>query len=243
MKRKKINTHFTLETRTIIENLLNEGKSITEISILTNRDRSNIAREINRHKQCSFPSTFNNYHPCLKHDTCTSKSYECYLNCKNIEVKLCPKLTSSPHVCNGCTTKKNCRYVKYYYNAKEANLEYQNSWTNDRTGLHYTKEELSVLNNDFKMIVLNCKSVYHALIVINKRGFNFNIGTIYKQIEKDQLELKSSDLPRCRKKSKTKKIDTSYKRENIEGHTYEDYLLYKEQHEKAIVLQDTKERN
>lgn len=236
MKKKLANTHFTIETRTIIENLLNEGKNITQIAKELQRDRSNISREIIKHKQIvlSFSSSIVN--PCLKYSTCPIKSFECYKNCKNIEINLCEKLISSPHVCNGCNNKKYCRHVKYYYKAIEANNEYRNSWSKDRIGLQYSELELNILNTDFKNLVLNNKSIYHSLLVINKRGFNFKKFTIYKQIEKDQLELKSSDLPRCRKRKKEEK-DRTYKNKNIEGHTYEDYEKYKELNQKDNEMQ------
>ena len=189
-----------------------------------------------KHRIATFPSTFNYDHPCLKHVNCSMKTYECYKTCKNIEIKLCENLISSPHVCNGCQKKKYCRHVRYYYNAVEANNEYVNSWKKDRSKLRYTPLELKILNNDFKVLVLNCKSIYHALIVINKRGFNFKISTIYKQIERGQLALKKSDLPRCRKTKQKEVKDKSYKRD-IEGHTYEDYNSYKEENPNAIETQ------
>ncbi len=236
MKKKVTNVHFTLETRKLIEERLNESKTITEISNELQRDRSNIGKEIMKHRIATFPSTFNYDHPCLKHVNCSMKTYECYKTCKNIEIKLCENLISSPHVCNGCQKKKYCRHVRYYYNAVEANNEYVNSWKKDRSKLRYTPLELKILNNDFKVLVLNCKSIYHALIVINKRGFNFKISTIYKQIERGQLALKKSDLPRCRKTKQKEVKDKSYKRD-IEGHTYEDYNSYKEENPNAIETQ------
>ena len=236
MKKKVTNVHFTLETRKLIEERLNESKTITEISNELQRDRSNIGKEIMKHRNATFPSTFNYDHPCLKHVNCSIKTYECYKTCKNIEIKLCENLISSPHVCNGCQKKKYCRHVRYYYNAVEANNEYVNSWKKDRSKLRYTPLELDILNNDFKVLVLNCKSIYHALIVINKRGFNFKISTIYKQIERGQLTLKKSDLPRCRKTKQKEVKDNSYKRD-IEGHTYEDYNSYKEENPNAVETQ------
>lgn len=236
MKKKVTNVHFTLETRKLIEERLNESKTITEISNELQRDRSNIGKEIMKHRIATFPSTFNYDHPCLKHVNCSMKTYECYKTCKNIEIKLCENLISSPHVCNGCQKKKYCRHVRYYYNAVEANNEYVNSWKKDRSKLRYTPLELKILNNDFKVLVLNCKSIYHALIVINKRGFNFKISTIYKQIERGQLALKKSDLPRCRKTKQKEVRDKSYKRD-IDGHTYEDYNSYKEENPNAVETQ------
>lgn len=237
MKKKTTNTHFTLETRTIIENRLNEKKTVTEIANELRRDRSNVGREIIRYREPTYPSMYNKTHPCLKFQICSFKSYECYKFCKVIEVSQCDKLASSPHVCNGCTKKNGCRHVKYYYNAIIANNKYTNSWSENRQGLHYTELELSVINTDLKMLVLKNKSLYHSLIVINKRGFNFKLKTIYSQIERGQLAIKSSDLPRCRSHKGNRTKDTSYKRENIDGKTYEDYEIYKNNHTDAIEMQ------
>lgn len=237
MKKKLANTHFTLETRTIIENSLNERINITKIANELQRDRTNIAREINKHKCIVLPSSYNNTNPCLKSNNCSLKSFACYKTCKNIEINLCEKLISSPHVCNGCNTKQHCRRVKYYYKAIEANSEYRKKWSEDRTGLQYSQLELDVLNNDFKNLVLNNKSIYHSLIVINKLGFNFKKFTIYKQIEKGQLAIKSSDLPRCRKNKKIEEKDKNYKNKNIKNHTYEDYGIYKEKNPESNEIQ------
>ena len=237
MKRKTINTHLTLECRLYIEEGLNEGKTITQISNELNRDSSNISREIAKHKIPFFPSSFNNYNACLKISTCNYKYFECYKSCKNIEINLCDKLISSPHVCNGCPTKSGCRHVKYYYKAKDANCEYLNLLKSSRNSLHYTPIELNILNNDFKNLVYSNRSIYHSLIIINNRGFKFNERSIYRQIKNNRLELKSTDLPRYRKINGKSTRDKSYKSHNVKGHTYEDYLKYKEEHDKANEIQ------
>lgn len=237
MKRKPNNAHIILSERKIIEERLNEGCIITDIADELHRNKSSIKREIDRHIVLVFPSTFNDRHPCIKKDSCPVKSFNCYTTCKNLEISLCPKLISSPHICNHCNNKKGCRYVKKYYKANEANCEYINSWKEDRTGMHYTEDELRILNTDFYLLVIRTKSIYHSLKVINNRGFNFNKRTIYNQIKNNNLKLKYSDLPRNRKE-KLEKIEKNYKdRESIEGHTYEDYNTYKSNHLTVIETQ------
>lgn len=237
MKRKPNNSHIILSERKIIEERLNEGWSISDIANELHRNKSSIKREIDRHIELVFPSIFNNYHPCIKKDSCSVKSFNCYETCKNLEISLCPKLISSPHVCNHCSSKKGCRYVKKYYKAKEANCEYLDSWKIDRTGMHYSEDELAILNTDFYFLVIRTKSIYHSLKVINNRGYNFTKRTIYNQIKNNKLKLKYSDLPRNRKE-KTEKPDRNYKNiEKIDGHTYEDYNKYKLNNNTAIETQ------
>jgi len=227
MRRKKINSHMTIETRKVIESRLNERKTITEIStILKNRDRSNISREIDKHKIMQIPTSFNGSSACINKNTCNKKCYKCEENCNSFEFTICPKLKTSPHVCNGCESRIHCRQVKFYYNAEEAQKQYENKLSNSREGMHYTEYELNVINNDFYCLVLNTRSIYHSLIVINKRDFNFKKSTIYRQIKEGNLRLKYSDLPRSNRKKEPKEIDKTQKR-NIASHTYEDYVICK----------------
>ena len=218
--------HYSYSDRLAIENMLNEGYTIKEIEKDIKRDSSNIIREVRKHITFVYPGTYDNQHPCLKSKTCNVKSFECYKNCKNIEIKLCPKLIKSPHVCNNCTTKSGCRFVKKYYKAREAHDEYKLKVSECRTGLHYNEYEILILRERLCPLIIRCKSVYHAVISINKElGTNYVLKTIYRQIKGNYLPIKSSDLPRCRKKKK-EKIDTNYKRD-MEGLTYDDYQNYK----------------
>ena len=237
MKRKKIHTHFTIETRRIIEEKLNEGLSITNIANILKRDRSNIGREIQKHRELKTPHPYNNTCCCIKKKECLVQSYNCQEFCKNFEIDLCEKLKSSPHVCNGCTTKNGCRKAKYYYNAESANTQYQNSLSNTRKKLHYTEIELNILNNDFYYLVINTKSIYHSLITINSNGYTFNAKSIYRQIKQGLLRLKPDNLPRANHKSIRNVIDKSYKRKIEEGHFYEDYLAHKENNPNHIEWQ------
>lgn len=226
MKRKNKHTHFTIETRLFIEEELNNGSTITEISKKLFRDRSNVGREIEKHKITRFPSSFNRNNPCKYFYTCSKHYVGCFKTCTNfIELNSCEELNSSPHVCNGCT-KRYCTHVKYYYNAKEANAQYLDNLVKTRSKMHYSETELNVLNNDFYNLVIQTKSIYHSIKVINSTGFNFNNKTIYRQIKSGLLRLKTSDLPRTNIKVETKEITKSYKRD-ITGHTYEDYEKYK----------------
>ena len=228
--------HYSYSDRLAIENMLNEGHSIKEIEKDIKRDSSNIIREIKKHITFVYPSTYDNQHPCLKSKTCNVKNFECYKYCKNIEIKLCPKLIKSPHVCNGCTTKSGCRFVKKYYKARNAHDEYKLNVSECRTGLHYNEHELLILKEKLCPLIIHCKSVYHAIKSINNElGTNFVLKTIYWQIKGNYLPIKSSDLPRSRRKKK-EKVDTSYKRD-ITDKSYEDYENYKENNSNAIEMQ------
>lgn len=70
MKRIKSQTHYLLETRLLIEELLNANNTITEIGRQTKRDRSNIDREILKHRTIHFPTSFNGNLTCIHKNNC-----------------------------------------------------------------------------------------------------------------------------------------------------------------------------
>lgn len=232
----KNKSHFTYADRLAINTMLDEGKTIKEIEKDIKRTSSGIIKEINKNVFLKFPSFYNNQHPCLKCKECDVKSFECYKICKNIEYKVCPKLSKSPHVCNGCTSKNGCRYVKKYYDARNAQDSYKEKISTLRKGLHYKEKDTIILYERLCPLIISCKSVYHAIISVNNKfNTNFVLKTIYRQIRDDCLPIKSSDLPRCRKRTK-KNVDRNYKRD-IEGHTYDDYEKYRNNNPNACEMQ------
>ena len=228
---------YTYSERLAIEIMLTEAHSIIDIERDISRPSSGIIKEIDKHITYKFPSYYNGQHPCLKHNTCKVKTQECYLTCKNIEYKLCPKLAKSPHVCNGCDTKSGCRYVKRYYFSREAHDSYKEVLSNSRIGLHYNDNELLILNDILCPLIIKSKSVYHAVTTVNNTyNTTYNTRSIYRQIRDNRLPIVSSDLPRCRKKRITQNVDKNYKRD-MKEHTYEDYKNYKNNYPNAIETQ------
>lgn len=218
--------HYNYSERVSIELMLNDGHSIKEIEKDIKRSSSNIIKEIKKHIILIFPSSFNNSNCCLNHKECNVKCYDCYKTCKNVNYNVCPKLLKSPHVCNGCLTKHGCRFVKKYYDAREAHDEYKLNLCEKRKGLHYSKYEHTVIAERLCPLIIKTKSVYHSVLTINSQlNLSFKVKTIYWQIKKKYLPVSSSDLPRHRG-STTVKVDKSYKRD-IENHTYDDYMNFK----------------
>ena len=92
MKRTAIQKHMTLETRKYIEEALNSKKRISQIAIDLDRNETTIAREIKKHRQTVFPTSFNNHTGCLSQETCSHKHFECYKHCKDFQIKWCNSL-------------------------------------------------------------------------------------------------------------------------------------------------------
>lgn len=230
-------TPYTYSDRLAIEKMIEEGHTIKEIEKDIKKTSSGIVKEIQKHTTYKFPSSFNNSKFCLKWNDCQVKNRECYLTCKNIEFNLCPKLDKSPHVCNGCTTKNGCRFVKKYYDARNAHDTYKLMLSDSRKGLHYTEKDMMVLKEVLCPLIISSKSVYHAVLAVNNKfNTSFVSKTIYWQIKENYLPISPSDLPRTRKRTKREKTDKDYKR-NVQGHTYDDYNKFKEQNKEAIETQ------
>lgn len=97
MKRLPTQKHMTLEARKYIEEALNEKKSISQIARDLDRSETTIAREIKKHRQPMFPTAFNNNSGCLLHQSCSHKHFECYLHCKNFQMK-CVSCLQNLHI-------------------------------------------------------------------------------------------------------------------------------------------------
>ena len=48
--------------------------------------------------------------------------HQCFLQCKDYEVRTCERLFTPPFVCNGCKSESICHLPKKYYIAKNASL-------------------------------------------------------------------------------------------------------------------------
>ena len=136
--------HLTLEEREIIEDMLKEGFNLTQIGEKINKHRTTVSKEILNHrflkKHIQYGTTFAN---CVRIDTCVDAGSKlCRTSCRYFEEKFCNLLNKSPYVCNGCPKKKNCRFSKYYYRAKEANNEYISFRTEARIGVRISKAEI-----------------------------------------------------------------------------------------------------
>lgn len=94
--------HLNLSQRIQIEQYLNEGKNITEISELINKSRNIVYYEIKKHRQLI---KCNQYGVSPKYD----------MNC--------PKTSKTPFVCNGCSSRMVCRKNRFMYFAEDANRE------------------------------------------------------------------------------------------------------------------------
>ena len=115
--------------------------------------------------------------------------------------KPCDKIDKPPYVCNGCSSRKNCRRKKYYYYANDAQVLYDTRKSNSRKGIDMTSSEFKYLNETVSNEIRNGHS-FSMIIRNHKHEFTVSERTLYNYVEKGYLDIINLDLP---KKVKYKK--------------------------------------
>ena len=160
-----LNKHLTYEDRKTIEISLTNHLNFSQIGSLINKPYKTVSNEIKRNKIFEYGG---------------STTW-----CKQ---KPCDKIDKPPYVCNGCSSRKNCRRKKYYYYANDAQVLYDTRKSNSRKGI----DSNEIRNgHSFSMIIRN-----------HKHEFTVSERTLYNYVEKGYLDIINLDLP---KKVKYKK--------------------------------------
>lgn len=199
--------HLNLSKRIQIEQYLNEGKSIKQISELINKSVNTIYYEIKKHRQ---------FIKCNRYGI--SKDYD--INC--------PKTSKSPFVCNNCPSRMGCRKNRFMYYAYDANREYLENLSNSRKGINMNPDEFNKLNNIVKDGI--SRGLSFSMIVNMNKDINVCKRTLYRYQEKEYFDIMNIDLPRkVRYKKRTKKEDVIPRNTKHRiGRTYQDFLKFKQ---------------
>ncbi len=238
------NKHLTYEERQFIEIGLNNGKNFPQIAKDINKNRTTIMREVLKHRFKKMPSKFNNSnnlcshrYECRKYN-CSEKE-ECY------EEEVCPLLTGTPYVCNGCEQKTRCRKIKYYYYSKFANDEYMEQLRQSRYGINQSKEEIYELDKLITPLIKDKHQSISHIYVNHPDEISFSRATMYNYVNLGVFSFKNIDLPRKVKYKKRKENEIQrIRRETAirKGRTYEDFKEYIAKNaECSIVEMDTVE--
>lgn len=218
--------HLNLSKRILIEQYLNEGKTISEISELINKSRNTVYYEIKKHRQLI---KCNRYGASPKYD----------MNC--------PKTNKTPFVCNSCPSRKGCRKNRFLYYAEEANRDYKCLLSTSRQGINMNLDEFNKLNKIIKNGIN--RGLSFSMIVNMNDDIKVCKRTLYRYQEKEYFDTLNVDLPRKvrykKRKSRQEVIprNTKYRI----GRTYQDFLKFKQdffiknQYDVEVVEMDTVE--
>ncbi|MBR2755580.1 MAG: IS30 family transposase [Lachnospiraceae bacterium] len=250
-----VREHLTLESRQLIEHMLNEKHSLSEIAAALMKNRSTIGREVKAH--ITIRRTGGRgfcYNNCVNRYTCTRThicypckvSYKqilcrrcnlCNINCNKYEPAFCVRLQKPPYVCNGCGKSFDCSLEKHFYFASNADQDYHAVLSESRSGMSYTEEELQVMNQLISPLIQNGQSPHHVY-VHNRDSIMVSERTIYRLIDKCLISARNIDLPRKvrfrpRKRKKLFKVDKNCRI----GRDFEAFQQYTQQHPDIPIVQ------
>ena len=247
--------HLTLEDRQIIEQMLNERKTLSEIASALGKNKSTVSREVRARASCSKVGGHGlNYNNCKNRYNCkktwvcgtciSPKKYKlchrcalCNLRCPDFEKDVCSRHTKPPYVCNGCGKRSFCQLEKKPYIANNAHEEYRTLLCESRKGVSYTEEELLWLDQMISPLIKQGQSPHHVCVT-NRDSLMVSERTIYRLIDSHLISAINLDLPRkmrfkCRRKKKEFKVD---KKCRI-GRDYECFQKFMEENPDTPVTQ------
>lgn len=253
--------HLTFSDRVFIEQELTQAHSFKSIANSLGKDPSTISKEVRLHCHISSKWTYRSprCENCASFMKCSDtvllcssceeiRCNSCEVNrtlpthCKGYNPITCLILTKPPYVCNGCPHKGVCHKAKRYYDAKQAQKDYETTLTASRSGINMTPEELSELNDLISPLILKGQPLSH-IFAVHSDEIPVCRRTLYNYLDQRVFQARNIDLPR-RVRYKPRKKRTSPNR-NIEQiyrnhRTYKDFEHFMEAHpDSAVVEMDT----
>lgn len=234
--------HLTIHDRTFIEDALNAGHSLKDISLRLGKDTTTISKEIKRNRILK-ESNHEFFGGCINRSKCRKKhlcnddceklckkcnTLNCYRYCPDFTAKTCQRIKKFPHVCNGCETKTTCKLHKYRYSTKFAEASYRDKLETSRSGINITKSELEALDRLISPLILKGQPIAH-IYANHKDEIKCSERTLYNYIDSSLLAVRNIDLRRRvkykpRKSKKTSKEKTTHRM----GKSYIDFCTYME---------------
>ena len=250
--------HLSLNERKTIEEMTNQGKSLTKIAKRIRRGKSTISRELLRNasvvRSGAVGQPFNNcknrwscaqYRLCKKEDCkkqCCKGCPACFRLCPEFEREDCARLAAVPYICNGCGDRHKCTLEKFVYSGAAAHRSYVQTLTASREGIATTVEEIMRLDAVISPLLKQGQSV-HAILANHKDEIMLDEKTVYSYIKAgffsaDVFDLLNTVKMRPRKKKQEVKVERGF----LEGRRYRDFNAFMaENPDTAVVQMDTVE--
>lgn len=203
-------SHLCQEQRNTIEYLLVKKFNFTYIGNSINVDRTTIAKEIKRNR--IIKSSI--YLPFSK--TGIKRA-----------VNNCTKLQRPPYCCNGCENKNYCCKLHLYYNAKKAQIHYDEELKESRSGVDITDDEINIINKNIVPLVKEKNQSVNQIYANHPDILYFSRTTFYKYVDLGIIALNNIDLPRLvRYKKRKNKNEKTPKRDSaiLLNRRYEDFI-------------------
>ena len=257
MNNKGNQKHLTLDQRIEIEKGLTENKSFSTIAKLIGKDPSTISKEVRLHaKTKERPDAGYTNPPCINRKNCKltclcdeqcgtlckickKQDMRCIDVCPNYRTAECQKLKKPPYVCNGCGKKTHCLMPRQFYSSKYANDCYRDTLVSSREGINQTPESIQKMNDLLTPLLKEKKQSIAHVYATHAEEIGCSRRTLYTYIDMGIFEVRNIDLRRrVRYKKRKASTSTSSKdRTYRQGHNYEDFRKYIQQHPDTLVVE------
>ena len=235
--------HLTLEDRTVIQSMLDNHSTFTEIARALGKDRTTISKEIRGHlvfRRTGYRHV--NYNACANRFSCNKRNvckvckadkkyklcrscFACNKFCVDFVKVTCPKLLKKPYVCNGCGSRfSSCTLEKRFYFATEAQKEYSDTLSEARSGFSLTEQEFLAIDELVSPLIRQGQSPHH-IFEHNKDCLTVSERSIYRLVDARALSARNVDLPRkVRFKPRPHTVHFKVDKKCRIGRTYHDFL-------------------
>ena len=215
---------LNLEQRQTIQYMIDKGHTFTEIGKAIDKDRTTISKEIkrNRYVKSYF---FDAFDP----------------NGIKTAINRCVFLLKPPYVCNHCYSKNKCNKHKLYYNAINAQGNFEEKQFESRSGYDISRETIDQIEHIIVPLIKDKKQSINQIYANHSDILYFSKSTFYNYIHSGILSLSDLDLPKkvIYKPRKAKNNKRDYKRRLalLKGRSYEDYINFVSIHPKMNICQ------
>ena len=247
------------DKRYSIQHGLDNGDKVSHIAKEIGLPTSTVTREIERHldvikpkgNDCLYSKTCKEKFACIRQ--CGQKlcrrcsSVPCFKHCSNYTRAYCSRLEKAPHVCNGCSDVRSCRFEKQFYRSKAADDKAIKDSKGRKGDTLFSPQELKQIDELISpLIIKNKQSPNAALVAVRSElDFDLSLTTLYRLINSSKLTVRAIHLPeavgRRRRRSSTKKKGAdAYATMKVDkqGHMYADFEEYMKSHDIVHVEMD-----
>lgn len=223
--------HLNLDQRMVIQTGIVSNSTFKAIASIIAKDPTTVKKEILRHRTLK-PGSHYNQEPafkCSSFNHCSLPSYNvpalCNHSCSDFKLAFCKRRDKSPCACNGCLTSRSCRTDKFIYDAKAAQLAYEETLVDSRVGVNLSYSQAKTLSEVIAPLIKNGHSPAH--ILMNHPEICLSEKTIYSYIDNNILpglinaDLRKKVAYKPRKSHKVKRSSSHF-----DGHTYSDFAAF-----------------
>lgn len=210
---KNSNTHLTLDDRNMIQTGIANGATKSSIAQTLGKHKSTIGKEIKLRRKLRSRGDY------LGTDCQNlSKCGVCEARCHKYIPGKCSRRDRSPGACNGCSKGSHCKMDRYYYNAKDAQKEYEETLIDSRSGVDQSYSEIKQQVDIILPLINAGQSPYQIITNHNELGicektlYNYIDQGIYYEfgITNMNLKKKVSRKPFKTPKFKPRKNNNKY---------------------------------